>query len=380
MPRTLVITNDFPTRQGGIEAFVSALADRFPADEVVVHTSKMPGAAEYDATLPYPVVRDRRATLLPSRRVRREVVETFRRYDCDRVLFGASAPLALLSPALRAAGAERIVGITHSAETWWARVPGVRSVIRRAGEGTDTITYINDWCRDIIARPMSPEAAARMQRLHPGADVNRFRPDNGGALVRERLGIGPQTPVVVCAARVIARKGQDMLIRSWPQVRAAVPGAKLLIVGDGPYRKTLDKLVVTTGVADDVIFTGPLPWAEVPPYVDAGDVFAMPSRTRLWGLEPEGLPLAFFEGAAASLPVIVGRSGGAPDAIEEGVTGFAVDPRDPRDIAHRIIELFHDPARARTMGAAGRVRVARDWTWDDVATTCQGYLGLPRNR
>ncbi len=378
MPRTLVITNDFPTRQGGIEAFVSALADRFPADEVVVHTASMPGANEYDATLPYPVVRDRRRILLPTARVRREVVATFKKYDCDRVVFGASAPLALLAPALREAGAQKIVGVTHSAETWWARMPLARGVIRRAGEYLDTMTYINEYCRSLISRPMRQDAVDRMKPLHPGADVNRFKPDNGGKEVRKRLGIDSEAPVVVCAARMVARKGQDMLIRAWPQVRAAVPGAKLLIVGHGSYRKTLDKLVIKHGVGDDVIFTGALPWTEVPPYVDAGNVFAMPSRTRLWGLEPEGLPLAFFEGAATALPVIVGRSGGAPDAIEEGVTGFTVDPHDPTDIANRIIMLLEDQELARTMGAAGRKRVAKDWTWDKIAANCQEYLGLPR--
>jgi len=378
VPRTLIVTNDFPPRQGGIEAFVQAVADRFPADQVVVHTSAMPGADALDLTLPYPVVRDRRATLLPTARVRREVLETFRTYGCDRVVFGASAPLALLAPALRAAGAERIVGITHSAETWWARVPLARRVVRTAGEATDHVTFINDWCRDIVARPMTPAARDRMRRLHPGADVTRFRPGNGGAEVRARLGIAPDAPVVVCAARLVARKGQDMLVRAWPTVLASVPGAVLLVVGDGSARRTVERLVARHGVGDSVVLTGPVPWAEVPPYVDAGDVFAMPSRTRLLGLEPEGLPLAFFEGAATGLPVVVGRSGGAPDAIEEGVTGYTVDPRDPADIAARLVELLQDPEKARRMGAAGRERVARDWTWDEVAQTLQGYLGLPR--
>lgn len=377
MPRTLVVTNDFPTRQGGIEAFVSALADRFDPDQVVVYTASMPGDRAYDAGLAYPVVRDRRSTLLATRRVRRDVVTTFRERGCDRVLFGSATGLGLLAPALRDAGAEKIVSLTHSAETWWARVPGARSVLHRTGDAVDTMTYINDWCRSIIAKALRPEAAARMRRLSPGADVDRFRPGCGGDEVRARLGIAPDAPVVVCSARVVARKGQDMLIRSWPEVLRSVPGAVLLIVGDGPYRKTLDRLVDKNGVSESVVFTGALPWAEVPPYVDAGDVFAMPSRTRLWGLEPEGLPLAFFEGAATGLPVIVGRSGGAPDAIEEGVTGYAVDPLDTRDIAARTTELLLDPAKARQMGARGRERVAADWTWDQIAATCRGYLGYP---
>lgn len=372
--RTLVVTNDFPTRQGGIEAFVVALTSRFAPDEVVVYTASMPGDAEYDAQLPYPVIRDRSTMLLPSRRVRRDVVAALQEHGCDRVLFGAATPLGLLAPALRAAGAERIVSLSHSAETWWARVPGVRSIVRRVGDGVDTLTYINDWCRSIIAKPLRPAARERMRRLSPGADTERFRPDCGGADVRERLGIPANAPVVVCAARVVARKGQDMLIRSWPQVLAQVPEARLLIVGHGPYRKKLDRLVKAVGVGTSVIFTGPIPWADVPPYVDAGDVFAMPSRTRLWGLEPEGLPLAFFEGAAAGLPVIVGRSGGAPDAIIDEVTGYVVDPLDTDDISSRLVELLLDPKRAAKMGARGRERVIADWTWDQIAATCREYL------
>lgn len=376
MSRTLFVTNDFPPRQGGIEAFVRAVADRFPKGEVVVYTSHEPGDTEYDATLAYPVIRDKSRTLLPTARVRRAVVDVLKKHDCDTVVFGASAPLALLAPALRDAGAKRIVGITHSAETWWARMPLMRGVIRRAGDGVDHLTFINDWCRDIIARPMRPAARDNMRRLHPGADVARFHPDAGGEQVREKLGIAPQTPVVVCAARVVKRKGQDMLIRSWPQVLKEVPGAKLLIVGNGPARKYLDRLVQKNQVADSVIFTGPIPWDDVPPYVAAGNVFAMPSRTRLMGLEPEGLPLAFFEGAATELPVIVGRSGGAPDAIVDGETGYVVDPRDTSDIAARLVELLQQPDRAKEMGKAGRKRVAQDWTWDQIAHTCRQYLGL----
>lgn len=375
MPRTLIVTNDFPPPQGGIEAFIQALADRFDPKDVVVYSSDAPGSLVFDAGRPYKVIRDRRHLLLPTRRVKRRVAEVLREEHCDRVLFGASAPLALLAPTLREAGAQRIVGITHSAETWWSRLPIARRVIRTAGDTTDMITYINDWCGSIIARSMSPAARKRMRRLSPGADVTQFKPGVGGAKIRQKLGIAADAPVVVCAARVVPRKGQDTLIKAWPAVRKQFPAATLLIVGDGPYRPTLDRLVERLGLGSSVVFSGPVPWADVPPYVDAGDVFAMPSRTRLFGLEPEGLPLAFFEGAACGLPVIVGRSGGAPDAIEEGLTGFSVDPTDPDDSARRIIQLFSDRDLAREMGRRGRERVAAEWTWDHTARLCRRYLG-----
>ena len=104
MSRVLVVTNDFPTRRGGIETFVLALCQGLPADEVVVYTASMPGDQEYDATLPFPVYRDPGSMLLPTPAVGRRVVEVMRRHGCDRVLFGASAPLGLLGPAAAPCG------------------------------------------------------------------------------------------------------------------------------------------------------------------------------------------------------------------------------------------------------------------------------------
>lgn len=374
MPRTLVVTNDFPTRQGGIEAFVAALCERFDPAELVVYTSSMPGDREYDASLPYPVVRDRTSMLLPTPRVRKAVVAAFAEHGCDRVLFGASAPLGLLAPALRAAGAERIVAITHGHEVWWARVPVMRSLLRRIGDRVDVLTYISGWCRDQIARGLSPKGRERQARLAPGVDSARFYPGCGGAQVRADLGLG-DAPVVVCAARLVARKGQDMLVRAWPTVLAAVPGARLLVVGDGPHRAALEKLVARLGLTGSVTFTGPVTWKEIPPYFDAADVFAMPSRTRLLGLEPEGLGIVFLEAASCGKPVIVGRSGGAPDTVVDGVTGYVVDPRSTDEIATRIAALLLDPDNARAMGAVGRARAQKDWQWDDIAAQCREYLG-----
>lgn len=378
MPRTLVVTNDFPTRKGGIEAFVAALCERFDPDEVVVYTASMPGDREYDATLPYPVVRDRRSMLVPTPRVQRSVVAAFREHGCDRVLFGASAPLGLLAKPLKAAGAQRAVAITHSHEVWWSKVPGVRQVLREIGERVDTLTYISGFTRDAVARALTPAGRAKQQRLTPGVDSTRFYPGVGGAQVRERLGIPADAPVAVSSGRMVERKGQDKVIEAWPAVRAAVPGAHLLIVGDGPYRPTLEKLVAARGLGDAVTFTGAVPWADVPPYVDAGDVFVMPSRTRLRGLEPEGLPLVFLEAASCALPVIVGRSGGAPDAVEDGVTGVVVDPTSVTEIRDRLVQLLTDHELAARMGAAGRERALAGWQWDTIAATCRGYLGYPQ--
>jgi phosphatidylinositol alpha-1,6-mannosyltransferase len=375
--RTLVVTNDFPTRQGGIEAFVLALCQRMPPAEVVVYTASMAGGREYDATLPFPVIRDRTSTLLPTPGLARRTTQVLRSEGCDRVLFGAAAPLGLLAPTLRRAGAKRIVGLTHGHETWWARVPGPRGLFRRIGRSTDALTYLGEYTRSVLARGLAPEDASRMTRLTPGVDTETFRPGTGGEVVRKRLGIPPDRPVVVCVARLTERKGQDTLITSWPHVLREVPGATLLVVGDGPYRGDLQRLAEETGVRENVVFAGAVPWTDIPPYFDAGDVFAMPCRTRLAGLEPEGLGIVFLEAQASGLPVVVGDSGGAPDAVRHGETGYVVDPYNPVAVAAKVVTLLGDPAAARAMGERGRAWVRESWTWDVSVARLRSLLGYP---
>jgi phosphatidylinositol alpha-1,6-mannosyltransferase len=207
-----------------------------------------------------------------------------------------------------------------------------------------------------------------MERLAPGVDTAVFRPGAGGEAIRQRLGIGRDRPVVVCVSRMVPRKGQDTLIRAWPRVLASAPGKPvLLLVGDGPYRAELRRLAQRIGVADSIRFTGPVPWEELPAYYDAGDVFAMPCRTRRRGLDVEGLGIVYLEASATGLPVIGGDSGGAPDAIINGETGYVVPGRDATGVAERIIELLSDPAGAAAMGEKGMAWVEREWRWSLVA-------------
>lgn len=374
MGRTLIVTNDFPTRQGGIESFVYALANRLPTDEVVVYTASMSGAAELDARVPYPVVRDRGSTLLPTPAVRRRVVDVFRNMGCDSVLFGAAAPLGLLAGAVRAAGAGRVIGLTHGHETWWAKVPVARRALHRIGEDCDVLTYVSEFCRRRIMPALSRAAGSSMVRLAPGVDTSVFRPTNRDSQLRERLGIGVDQPVLLSVSRFIARKGQDALIKAMPHVLDRVPKARLVLVGDGPYRRRLERLVRSREVGDAVIFAGAVPWADVPSWFAAGDVFAMPCRTRLGGLEPEALGIVFLEAQACGSPVLVGDSGGAPETVVHGRTGYVVDSLNPVGIAAKAAELLGDLGRVRALGDNGRAWVEQEWTWDQSVATLRSLV------
>jgi phosphatidylinositol alpha-1,6-mannosyltransferase len=376
MRRTLIVTNDFPPRQGGIQSFVHELALRLPPDDLTVYAPKWDGAPEWDARQPFEVVRHPTSLMIPSPGVTRRAVELVRSRGAEVVIFGAAAPLALITPALRRAGVKRAIGITHGHEAGWAALPVARTLLRRIGTETDALTYLGEYFRLRLSRALTPEAAARLTRLHPGVDAGTFRPDEAAReAIRERYGLAGR-PVVVCVSRLVRRKGQDTLIRAWGEVTRQVPDAALLIVGAGPYHADLVKLAERTGVTASVRFTGSVPQAELPAHYAAGDVFAMPCRTRRGGLDVEGLGIVYLEASATGLPVIGGDSGGAPDAIAAGETGYVVGGGGgaAAALSTRLVALLSDPAGAKAMGEKGRAWVEQEWSWDQTAATLRALI------
>ncbi|MFG2646490.1 glycosyltransferase family 4 protein [Streptomyces sp. NPDC048436] len=380
MHKTLIVTNDFPPRPGGIQAFLHNMALRLDPEQLVVYASTWKrgregaeATAAFDAEQPFTVVRDSTTMLLPTPRVTGRAVSLLREHGCESVWFGAAAPLGLMAPALRKAGARRLVATTHGHEAGWAQLPAARQLLRRIGDSTDTITYLGEYTRSRIAAALTPEAAGRMVQLPPGVDEKTFHPGSGGDAVRARLGLSDR-PVVVCVSRLVPRKGQDTLILAMPRILAGAPEAVLLIVGGGPYEKELRKLAAETGVSDSVRFTGAVPWAELPAHYGAGDVFAMPCRTRRGGLDVEGLGIVYLEASATGLPVVAGDSGGAPDAVLDGETGWVVRGGSPEDAADRIVTLLGDAELRARMGERGREWVEERWRWDLLAERLRELL------
>jgi phosphatidyl-myo-inositol dimannoside synthase len=380
MHKTLIVTNDFPPRPGGIQAFLHNMALRLDPERLVVHASTWKrgregteATAAFDAEQPFPVVRDSTTMLLPTPGATRRAVGLLREHGCTSVWFGAAAPLGLMAPALRKAGAERLVATTHGHEAGWAQLPAARQLLRRIGESTDTITYLGEYTRSRVAAALTPEAAGRMVQLPPGVDEKTFHPGSGGDVVRARLGLTDR-PVVVCVSRLVPRKGQDTLILAMPRILAAEPDAVLLIVGGGPYERELRKLAHGTGVADSVRFTGAVPWSELPAHYGAGDVFAMPCRTRRGGLDVEGLGIVYLEASATGLPVVAGDSDSDPEAMIHGETGWVVRGGSAEQTADRITALLGDPELRRRMGERGREWVEEKWRWDLLAGRLQALL------
>lgn len=375
MNHTVVVTNDFPPRAGGIQSFVHGLVSRMDPTSVTVFAPSWRDSASFDADQDFEVVRFPGTLMLPEPRVTRQAAALVRDRGASQVLFGAAAPLGLISPSLRRSGAENIVAITHGHEAGWAGIPGMRQVLRSVGKRTDRLTFLGEYTRNRIASALRPADADRMRRLFPGVDDEAFHPRNRAEGLARRKSYGlADRPVVVCVSRLMPRKGQDQLIASWRDVQRAVPEAALLIVGGGPYREKLQQLVAEQGLDHDVVITGSVPWEQLPACYAAGDIFVMPCRTRNRGLDVEGLGIVYLEASATGLPVIAGNSGGAPDAVLAGRTGFVVDGTDSAEVVSRIVQLLNDEQLRTDMGMAGRAWIEQQWRWDHIIRRLQLLL------
>ena len=363
--KTLFVTNDFGPRAGGIETFIIGLIERLPKSSIFVYTSAQENTDAYDAdwlnNYGVEVIRDRAKILLPTPRVNRAVARFVKEREIKTIAFGAAAPLGWMSSALRKAGAERIVALTHGHEVWWAKVFPFNLILRRIGSITDSLTYLGDFTRSAISKALTSKSAAAMQKIAPGIDIEHFKALDATAL-RHSLGL-TEKKVIVSVGRLVHRKGQDFLIESMPQILKQVPSAHLLLVGQGPYRERLEKLVTNRSLQKSVSFIGRIQYKDLPGYICVGDIFAMPSRSRFAGLEVEGLGIVYLEASACGLPVIAGASGGAPDAVIEGVTGFVVDGTNMEEIANRAIQLLLDENLRISMGSAGRAWIEKEWRW-----------------
>ncbi|HSL10326.1 MAG TPA: glycosyltransferase family 4 protein [Actinomycetota bacterium] len=372
VPRTLIVTNDFPPRKGGVERFVFALADRLPADRLRVIAPSHTGALAFDARLPFTVRRIARPRWRPTRELRRAIDDELRSHRPDVVLFGHALPqVGLASAQVRAAGVPFAV-MTHGVEYWFAKVPGFRGLLRRSCAGAGVVFAISRYVAGPIERAL--EGVAPLAMLSPGVDTERFRPDPaGGDAMRAKLGVG-DAPIVLCVSRIVPRKGQDVLVRTFAAIRAAVPDAVLVIGGGGPHRADVEELARRGPVSDAIHFPGEMSDEELPALYAAADLFAMPCRSRWRGLEVEGFGIVFLEAAAAGLPSVAGRSGGAGEAVVDGETGLIVDGTDDAAVVEAIVSLLGDPERARAMGARGRERAVAAYDWREIAERLAEHL------
>ena len=360
--KVLLVTNDLGPRAGGIETFVLGLIEGLPKDSLIIYTSSQKGAKAFDAQLLEKfgavVIRDRAKMLLPTSRITRMAVKILKQQQIKNVWFGAAAPLALMAGKLRSAGASNIVALTHGHEVWWAKIPILKSLLKKIIKDVDHLGYLGDFTKGEIAK-ISKQPQKFLQ-IAPGIDTEHFAPKSARGDLIEKYRLDGRR-VIVSVGRLVHRKGQDELVKAMPKILEQFPDAILLFVGEGPIKQMLFNSAKQLGVLPKVVFAGRVSHHDLPDYICLGEIFAMPVRSRFSGLEVEGLGIVYLEASACGLPVIVGNSGGAVDAVLDKKTGLLVDGTKSDQIADAICELLANPERAKQMGAAGRDWVIKNW-------------------
>jgi len=364
----LLVTNDFPPKVGGIQTYLWELWRRLPPGECAVLTTAHPDAARWDADQPVPVHRAGRRVLLPSRglaaRIRALAVET----GAKLVVLDPALPVGLIGPSL---GLPYAV-VLHGAEvTVPGRLPGARLLLAGVLRDAQGIIAAGGYPhREAVHAVGGPARLPEVVEIPPGVDLEWFRPLDGKAraAARLRLGLPGHGPLIVSASRLVPRKGMDVLIEAATRLVGTRPDLTLAIAGAGRDAGRLRALARRADVARQVRFLGRVPDGALAELYGSADVFAMLCRNRWWGLEQEGFGIVFLEAAASGVAQVAGSSGGAAEAVEDGVTGLVVsDPTDPGAVARALSDLLDAPGRREAMGRAARRRAEERFSWDGLA-------------
>ncbi len=279
-------------------------------------------------------------------------------------MLGASWPLGELASVLRHRLGIPVVALSHGLEAGLVQL-GLGRLLSRATRDMALLTTITEWTETRIAAHARSE---RVERLPPGVDPDRYRPAPGlGRSLRQRHAIPDDALVVGCVSRLVRRKGQDRLIEVWPRVRRRHPDAWLMIVGDGPLGARLARHPNVRVPDGQIVMVGEVSWDDLPAYYAAMDVFAMPCRTRWGGLDVEGLGIVFLEAQACGVPVIVGDSGGAPEALLDGQTGQVVPGGDRDALVEAIDGWLSSESRRHDVALHGPEWVRDNWGWSAIS-------------
>lgn len=359
----LLVTNDFPPKIGGIQSLLWEWWRRLPPDSFAVLTSPHAGAAEFDAAQPFRVERVREPVLLPHPPMVRRINELAANIGADLVVLDPALPLGMVGPSLELP----YDVVLHGAEVAVpGRLPGTKQALANVLRRARHIVSAGEYAAREAER--AADRSLPITVVPPGVDVERFRPIDADErdAARRHFGIAVDAELVASISRLVPRKGFDVAIRAAAALRTSHPDLVMAIAGGGRDERRLRRIAAETSAP--VRFLGRVPHDVLPRLYACGDVFTMACRSRWGGLEQEGFGIVFVEAAACGVPQVAGDSGGAAEAVIDGVTGRVVRrPGEWRDVASSIEALLEDDAGRAAMAVASRERAVAEFSYDVLA-------------
>ena len=359
----LLVTNDFPPKIGGIQSLLWEWWRRLPNDQFAVLTSPYPGAGRFDAEQAFAIERTRERVLLPHPGMTRQIDRMADRFGAELVVIDPAVPLGLVGPNL----ARPYDVVVHGAEVAVpGRLPGSRQLLANVLRRARHVVAAGEYAASEAVHAAGQELPVSV--VPPGVDVDRFVPldEARRRAARVRLGLPAEALLVVSISRLVPRKGFDVVIEAVGQLASRYADLHLVVAGRGRDERRLRRLA--TEHRAPVTFVGRIGHDDLPVLYACGDVFAMPCRARWGGLEQEGFGIVFVEAAACGVAQLAGESGGAAEAVVDGLTGLVVQtPDDWRAVAAALEALLDDEALRRKMGEVSRHRACAEFSYDVLA-------------
>jgi phosphatidylinositol alpha-1,6-mannosyltransferase len=373
MAKALLVTSSFLPGRGGIESYLAELCAELAPDLAVLAPAQRDGKPIPE--LPYPAIGYAAQMVLPGNGLVRAIDRAAQDLGVDRILFGTPWPLSLVAGRIAALG-YRYGFIVYGAELLVpSAAPGLGAVMLSALGRSDFVLSCSNYTlgrlRTLLERRDMGMPPA--ERLPARVDLDRFHPDIDGSPVRQRLGLTAGDRIVLSFGRLVERKGVHRMIDALPEVQRRVPEAVFVVAGAGPEEGNLRKQAAASG--GRVVFAGRVSEAEAPALFATADVFTLPVVDRYFGLEVEGLGVVMLEAGASGTPSVIGRSGGSPETVVDGETGFVLDARDRGALADRVGYLLADRGEAIEMGRKARAFVEREFAAAPLPSSLVEWLG-----
>jgi phosphatidylinositol alpha-1,6-mannosyltransferase len=365
----LLVSTSFPPGAGGIESYLEGLCRRLGPGVTVLAPATRDGRA-LPRGLGSRVHGYAGPMVVPGPRVLRAIEAAAAAEGTDRVLFGSPFPLGLIGPRLKERGLRYGV-IVHGAEMLVpAAAPGLRRLLVRSLQAAELVLPVSEFTAARVRSLL--EAAPPMAVLRAQVDLERFSPSIDSTAALNRIGLRAEDRVILCLGRLVRRKGAHRLLDALPELAASFPDVVVVVAGTGPQGR---RLRYRARRVERVVFTGRVAPDDAAELHASASVFALPVVDRWWGLDTEGLGVALLEAQASGVPCVTGRSGGTPEAVVDGETGFVVDARNRSELVQALAYLLGNREAARAMGAAGREHVARNFAAQPLPRLLLDWLG-----
>jgi len=371
--KLLLLTLDFPPETGGIQTLLYELCQNFHKFEPIVIAPRKGEEEEFDVSQPFKIYRVGLFSCSSSRIAKLlflllMLIKTFAISLSERidVILCSHVTVGMIALALRYLHSKPYVIYTHAME-----LVNKNSLTTLILQKADKVIAVSEYTKSLVTGFGVP--ISRITKINHGTNA-RVKRDLDVSSIKESHGLTGKKILLSVSRLEELYKGHDYVIKSLPLIKAKIPRAHYVIVGEGWLKSYYQKLAENLGVIDDISFVGRVLDKELRKWYQICDVFVMVSRDSTIDGGAEGFGIVYLEANAYEKPVVGGRAGGIPDAIIDNVTGLLVNPENEIKIAEAIVRLLNNPELAKKLGEQGRKRVLQDLSWHKVGEKVEKVL------